>query len=103
MTDTIVHPFPFEHPAYHYRRFERGRDGMEGERYWFKFTNGYGASVIRHTFSYGYENGQWELAVTDHGQGLIYSTPITDDVIGRLDDKAVALTLDAIARLPFRK
>lgn len=54
----------------------------------YKFPNGYGASVIK--FNYVYfgieiavlrfdEDGNWDIN---------YSTPITDDVIGGLDEEA---------------
>ena len=29
----------------------------------YKFSNGYGASVIKHDFSHGHSDGLWELAV----------------------------------------
>ena len=57
------------------------------------FANGFGASVINHTMSYGVE-----LAVLDHGM-LTYDTPITDDVIGFLDAETLRETLLAIAAL----
>ena len=56
-----------------------------------KFDNGYGASVIRHSFSYGNDRGLFELAVlkfipdTDDFD-LDYDTPITDDVLGSLTE-----------------
>jgi hypothetical protein len=65
------------------------------------FPNGYEASVVRHSFSYGHEAGLWELAVR-HGGRLVYDTPITDDVLGRLSDDAVTAALNEIAALPAR-
>ena len=59
----------------------------------YRFDNGYGASVIRHNGSYGNDKGLWELAVLRYTDGdkyvLDYSTPITDDVIGYLDEDEV--------------
>jgi hypothetical protein len=59
----------------------------------YHFENGYGASVIRHKYSYGGDEGLWELGVLikheeDHW-ALTYNTPITNDVIGYLTDEAV--------------
>lgn len=64
-----------------------------------QFANGYGASVIRHSFSYGGDKGLYELAVTKGGD-LCYSTPITDDVIGWLKPRDVAILLRNIQALP---
>lgn len=63
------------------------------------FDNGYGASVIRHEYSLGYEEGLYELAVTKDGK-LYYDTPITDDVIGYLTPREVAMLLKKIEALP---
>lgn len=71
-----------------------------GEQYRFKFPNGYGASVIRNQYSYGHEQGLWELAVLGPDGGLTYDTPITDDVLGRLTEDDVRDHLRAIAELP---
>jgi hypothetical protein len=45
----------------------------------YKFDNGYGASLVNHSSSYG-----WELAVFK-GDEICYDTHITDDVIGHID------------------
>ena len=74
---------------------------LGGWQHIYRFTNGYGASVIDHQFSYGRE-----LAVIRFGSedlddfGLVYDTPVTDDVIGHLDDDRLADVLDEIAGLP---
>jgi|TARA_R110001592_G_scaffold314559_3_gene590214 hypothetical protein len=66
----------------------------------YKFTNGYGASVIRHKFSYGWDKGQWELAVTEGDDNeLCYTTDITSNVIGYLSDEQVDDYLKQISLL----
>ena len=65
----------------------------------YRFPNGYGASVIRHLGSYGYEKGLWELVVLDGAGDLDYSTPITEDVLGGLNDPQVDNILGKISRL----
>ena len=65
----------------------------------YKFPNGYGASVIK--FNYVYfgieiavlrfdENGKWDID---------YSTPITNDVIGGLDEESRDSVLQQIFEL----
>ena len=71
---------------------------MGGIQKVYKFPNGYGASVIQHKGSYGYVKGQWEVAVLHEGQ-LCYSTSITSDVIGHLNDPEVDNILGKIFRL----
>ena len=66
----------------------------------FKFANGRGASVVSHKYSYGGDAGLWEIAVLNRHGHLDYSTPITDDVIGRLPESEVRATLAAIRALP---
>jgi len=63
-----------------------------------EFPNGYGASVIRHDFSYGGKDGLWEMAVLKEGD-LCYNTHITNDVIGYLSDADVKSTLKEIEQL----
>ena len=73
-----------------------------GEQVVHKFENGLGASVVRHSFSYGNDLGLWELAVIEFkGEewGLTYTTPITDDVIGYLTDEDVDALLVRIEAL----
>lgn len=75
-----------------------GETFYPGIQYIFKFPNGYGASVIQNYGSYGYDCGEWELAVLydDH---ITYDTPITEDVLGYLKDADVKDTLFKIQAL----
>ena len=41
---------------------------LPGVRYVFRFENNYGASVIKHLGSYGYDQDLWELAVIRFGK-----------------------------------
>ena len=63
------------------------------------FPNGYGASVIKHDYSYGGSDGLWEGAVLHHDM-LCYDTPITDDVIGYMNCFEVDKFLNTIEALP---
>lgn len=68
----------------------------------YKFENGYGASVVRHDYSYGGRVGKWEIAVLEFEGGdwnLTYDTPITNDVLGHLSDEEVETTLEEIKNL----
>ena len=65
----------------------------------YRFSNGYGASVIQNCYSYGHEYGLYELAVLKDGR-LCYSTPITSNVIGYLTADKVAKYLSRIEKLP---
>ena len=58
------------------------------------FPNGYGASIIDHSGSYGVE-----LAVLGKDGGITYTTPVTDDVLGHLDGPTLVSTLAQIAAL----
>lgn len=75
---------------------------LDGAQYIFKFPNLYGASVIKHSGSYGHLDDLWELAViifTDGDWDLTYNTDITDDVEGHLTDEAVNALLERIMNL----
>lgn len=65
----------------------------------YKFPNGYGASVVCSPYSYGGDMGLWEIAVLDKEGDLTYKTPITDDVIGHLNEDEVIEVLNKIKEL----
>jgi len=52
------------------------------------FKNGYGVSVITGGSAYGDKDHPYELAVMHNGY-IYYDTPISDDVIGYLDEEGV--------------
>lgn len=76
---------------------------QESYQYIFKFDNGYGASVVKNSGSYGHALDLFELAVikfTDEFTwDLCYTTEITDDVIGYLTNNGVLNLLEAIKNL----
>ncbi len=85
--------------------FKPKRDGLfsVGVQARVFFPNGYGASVIQSPYSYGGEDGLYELAVLagdERHHDLTYKTPITDDVLGRLTEQEVSDALAQIAALP---
>jgi len=63
------------------------------------FENGYGASVVKHDFSYGGKDGLYELAVLDTKGEITYSTHITNDVVGYLNESEVTDLLEQIQKL----
>ena len=71
-----------------------------------RFMNGYGASVIQSSMSYGGSSGLLEIAVLRYlGQKndefeLCYDTHITSDVLGHLSQDHACAILDQIAELP---
>lgn len=67
--------------------------------YHYEFKNGYGASVLRSSYSFGGDRGLFELAVLKDGD-ICYSTPITNDVIGYLTADEVTEHLQRIEKLP---
>ncbi len=75
----------------------------DGERKVYKFENGYGASVIRTKYSYGYNLGLWEIAciifVNDEDYEISYNNNVTDDVIGHLNWEDVEVILERINNL----
>lgn len=66
------------------------------------YDNGYGASIVQHSFSYGNEHGLYELAVIQGNQvdwSICYDTHITDNVLGHLTEDDVSETLLKISQL----
>jgi len=89
---------------------------MDGVGYIFKFDNNYGASVVKNRYSYGGRYDKWEVAVLyftgeeaepgslcDEDYELDYDTPITNDVLGWLDDSEVRVILRRIQLLHSKK
>jgi hypothetical protein len=72
---------------------------MPGKKARIYFDNGYGASVVSHTMSYGGKKGLYELAVLKDDE-LHYTNPIADgDVRGFLTEDAVSDLLIQIQKL----
>ncbi len=63
------------------------------------FDNGYGASVVVGPYTYGGEDGLYELAVLGNDGKLTYDTPVTDDVEGYLSETQVTDLLIKIQQL----
>ena len=63
------------------------------------FENGYGVSVVSHTYSYGGKNGLFEVAVLDKDGNLTYDTPVTNDVIGYLEPEDVSKIMEQVQGL----
>ena len=72
---------------------------MPGKKSRIQFDNGYGASVVSHTFSYGGKLGLYELAVLKDDE-LHYDNPVANgDVRGFLTEDAVTELLLQIQKL----
>lgn len=69
----------------------------------FKFNNMYGASIIKHKYSFGGDENLWELAIIkfqdDDKWNIVYDTKLADDVIGYLTDEDVCCYLEQIKNL----
>lgn len=91
-----------------YEKYIVSQKDDEGS-YWsdqvlYRFGNNYGASIIFHDGTYGFEQGLVELAVirwdkNSSDWSLVFDTEITDDVIGYLDEKEAAEIIEKIKEL----
>lgn len=78
-------------------------DGVQAMAF---FPNGYGVSVVRNRYSYGGEEGLYELAVfagDEKRHSITYDTPVTDDVLGHLTPRQVTQIMKTVAALPARQ
>lgn len=80
-----------------YKALEKNHIG--GNQKYYKFENGFGASVLCGPYSYGGDRGLSEIGVLDNQGHLTYETDITGDVIGYLDSEQVNQVLTAIKGL----
>ena len=74
-----------------------------GVQYKHFFTNGYGVSIVQHSFSHGASQGLWEMAVlkgTKDDWDICYDTPITSDVLGYLTVSDVNDYCTQVEQLP---
>ena len=72
---------------------------MSGKRAWKIFPNGYGVSVICHSYSYGGPEGLYELAVLDETGGLVVTPVNPDQVIGWLTPDDVSKLMEQVKAL----
>ena len=72
---------------------------MGGVQSRIQFDNGYGASVVKTPYTYGGDNGLYELAVLDSEGHLTYATSVTNDVIGYLRPEDVTDVMKKIQQL----
>ena len=73
--------------------------GVDGVRARIDFPNEFGASVVRHNYSYGGPDGLYELGVTKNGE-LHYDNSVAEGgVHGHLDEEAVTELLEKIQNL----
>jgi len=72
---------------------------MVGKQARLQFDNGFGVSVVSHTFSYGGKDGLFEVAVLDKNGKLTYETSVTNDVIGYLEPHEVSEIMEQVQSL----
>ena len=72
---------------------------MKGVQCRMMFENGYGVSVVSHTYSYGGKDGLFEVAVLGKDGDLTYNTPVTNDVVGYLNPDEVTEIMEEVQKL----
>lgn len=72
---------------------------MVGKKSRMHFDNGFGVSVVSHTYSYGGRDGLYEIAVLDSDDNLTYDTSVTNDVIGYLTEEDVSNVMKQVQEL----
>lgn len=72
--------------------------GPGGSRAYMEFPNGYGISVVTGEYAYSDDEHPYEAAVLHEGR-VCYDTPITDDVVGHLDEEGVTEIMKKIQEL----
>jgi len=72
---------------------------MVGKKSRMHFDNGYGVSVVSHSYSYGGRDGLYELAVLDSNDEITYDTTVTNDVIGYLTEEEVSNVMKEVQNL----
>ena len=72
---------------------------MVGKKARMNFDNGFGVSVVSHSYSYGGRSGLYEVAVLDSNDELTYDTPVTNDVIGYLTEEEVSDVMKQVQEL----
>ena len=72
---------------------------MVGKKARMHFDNGFGVSVVSHSYSYGGRDGLYEVAVLDSDDNLTYDTPVTNDVMGYLTEEDVTDVMKQVQEL----
>lgn len=81
-------------------KFEPHPGGFGGTQAKVKFKNGYGASIITGPMFYTDAEHPYEIAVLNLEDAIDYTTPITNDVVGHLNEEEANEILSQIENLP---
>jgi hypothetical protein len=75
-------------------------EGLYGIISRIQFDNGFGASVVKHQYSYGGDRGLYELAVLDSNGEVHYDNSVANgDVIGYLRPEDITDVMEKIQKL----